>query len=52
MLWKNIKMRPDIMRLANLVWGSVLSTRLNTQFSVLPKNLNNGNPLKRMYAAI
>ncbi len=42
-LWKNTKMRPDIMRAANPVSGSVLSTLLNTLFSVLSKNLNNGN---------
>ncbi len=51
-LWKNTKMRPDIMRVANPVSGSVLSTRLSTLFSVLLINLNNGNHLKRMYADI
>ena len=51
-LWKNIKMRPDIMRVANPISDSVLSTRLSTLFSGLSKNLNNGNHSKRMYAGI
>jgi len=45
-------MQPDIMRFANSVSGSVLSTPLSTLFSVLSKNLNNGNYWKRMYAGI
>lgn len=51
-LWKNTKMRPDIMRVASPVSGSVLSVRLSTPFSALSRNLNNGNHLKRMYADI
>lgn len=50
--WRNTGMPPDIMRIANPVSGSVLSTRLSMLFNVLLISLNNGNRSKRMYAVI